>query len=266
MRHRQVIMVADGMHHIDHLIELCNRKITEANDIQNVNFKAGTIQDARRNGPSVGIIIVSHRNNRGWNDGINCDEIIKSPYFGNSADRIQMDGRLQRIGQTAKTVRTVTFMMNHGAKQILYARYNRQDFKNIASTKDMGSSFTVEDIAKLLRGNEAHAASAVPMDIDDEQQKVYYCTKVRARVPMQENTDSTKPGGQALQRFPALPPMIPAQAQIAQAPVSVRADAPIVRPNRPHGAAEGPSPGRKRLRRPVLLSSDDEDDDDLGCA
>ena len=209
MRHRQVIMVAEGTRHIDRLIELCNRKIGE----YDVRFTAGTIQDARRDGSSVGIIIVSHRNNRGWNDGINCDEIIKSPYWGNSADRIQMDGRLRRIGQTAKTVRTVTFMMDHGAKQIFHARYNRQDFKNRASTKDMGSSFTVEDIAKLLHGNEAHADAAVPMDVDDEQQKVYYCTKVRARAPMQETTDSTKPG-QPLQRFPALPPMIPAQAPV----------------------------------------------------
>jgi len=105
LRSHRVIMVADTSEHAERLHEKLLKKGEKYNlhiDENYIHIGSGDFIEMETPSATVPhIIIVTKTQCAGWN-GTMCTVLMKGVYFGNQADRTQMEGRIDRLGSITK--------------------------------------------------------------------------------------------------------------------------------------------------------------------
>lgn len=135
-----VMLVAANRKHQTRLLEIMKTRHS--------GISAGTFDDLAN--LSIGCVVVTQSQDRGYDGGIRLGGMVTGVYPGNSASRIQMRGRIRRIGQKRSLVQYATVVMKNSVLDLLHERHNCLDTAAKA-IEDMAESFTVKDLENLIQ-------------------------------------------------------------------------------------------------------------------
>jgi len=119
-QHEQVLAVADSEKHKQALLAKLD--------------KQGIRAAGHEKGPdaSYPVIVVTKKECRGYNWAIRMGVLITMPYFSNSADRRQMEGRLKRNGQKRKAITHLMLIPEGTFLARVYGKHLLTDLKSAA--------------------------------------------------------------------------------------------------------------------------------------
>merc|ERR1712137_17354 len=115
-----ILMVAHSLPHANRLVKMMVRR----------KIRSGLFEDLHDS--SVSCVVVTQKQDRGYNGATRLKGIVKGVYAGNGASRHQMRGRVRRMGQKRDTVLYVTVLMEHSMLELLHERQQRADSINIS--------------------------------------------------------------------------------------------------------------------------------------
>lgn len=134
-----VLMVADNAKHAERLVGLMNAK----------GISSGLFEELANT--SVHCVVVTKKQDRGYNGATRLRAIVKGVYAGNGASRHQMRGRIRRIGQKRSKVLYVTVVMENTILELLHKRQQHADTLNI-SLQELAREFE-ESVVNRVTGS-----------------------------------------------------------------------------------------------------------------
>lgn len=138
-----VLLVADNRRHAEKLLDMCS---TRQSAVKVAGFQSLEAPDSA----SIGIVVVTKEQDRGYNSAARLGAMVTGAYAGNGASRHQLRGRLRRLGQVRRQVRFVTVVMENSLLQLLHQRHNAVDSMNI-SLEQLGQLFSADVMKGLER-------------------------------------------------------------------------------------------------------------------
>ena len=131
-----VLLVAETNDHAARLVDLL--RLAGANPGEFASMERGEHD----------VVVVPRHLDRGYNSAVRLGAMVLGVYPGNSASRHQMRGRIRRVGQTRRSVRYCTVVMDDTILAALWRRHLSVDAMNI-SLEQLGRQFGAEVLEPL---------------------------------------------------------------------------------------------------------------------
>ena len=132
-----VLLVADSEKHAETLLAALAQSAVVAGGFDDLADR------------SKSVIVITKRQNRGYNEAVRLGCIVTGVYAGNAAARHQLTGRLLRMGQKRSSINHITVMMRHTILELLHFRHKSVDTMNI-SLQSLGDKYGKEVLEGLV--------------------------------------------------------------------------------------------------------------------
>ena len=134
-----VLLVADSNAHAAVLLE----NMTSKQNVKCMKYDENSDLDKD---DTYHCVIVTKTQARGYNFAIRFGAIVKGVYAGDSSERLQMNGRIYRIGQKREEVFYVTVVMESSMLELLHDRQERINGLSL-SLEQIAQQFQVQDMS-----------------------------------------------------------------------------------------------------------------------